>query len=80
MKIKVHSSIKSLFSKHFLQRLPKITIPLKITLPEFKQYWDKSSFTLKKNSLCFFSKELIDFVNKTNNRLLYNDLLSKNKG
>jgi hypothetical protein len=79
MKIKVNSSIKHIFSKHFLQRLPKITLSIDVNLKDFKGYWDKCAFTLKKNSLCFFSKDLIDFVNKTNNKLLCNDLLQRNK-
>ena len=33
---------------------------------------------LKHTSLCFFSKELIDLVNKTNSKLLYADFLLKN--
>ncbi len=33
--------------------------------------------SLKRNALVFFSKDLIELVNKTNNRLLYCDLVNK---
>ena len=77
MKIKVHSKLRAVVSKHFIQRLPKITMPVAFLPSDFKQYWSKCSLTLKRNSLIFFSKDLIDLVNKTNNRLLYCDLLAK---
>ena len=75
--MKVNNRLKALVSKHFVQRLPKLTIPVAVTEETFIGYWDKCPLSIKRNSLIFFSKDLIDFVNKTNNRLLYCDLLSK---
>ncbi len=77
MKVKVSPRLKPLLSKHFVQRLPNVSIPVAISLDQFHAYWDKCPMSLKRNSLVFFSKELIDLVNKTNSRLLYCDLLSK---
>ena len=77
MKVKVNPRLKPLLSKHFLQRIPKVSIPVALSLEQFNTYWDKCPMSLKRNSLVFFSKELIDLVNKTNSRLLYCDLISK---
>jgi len=77
MKVKVSSRLKPLLSKHFVQRLPNVSIPVALSLEQFNDYWDKCPMSIKRNSLVFFSKELIDLVNKTNSRLLYCDLLSK---
>ena len=52
-------------------------MPLSASIDDFKLYWEKCSISLKRNSLIFFSKDLIDLVNKTNNRLLYCELLNK---
>ena len=77
MKVKVNPRLKSLLSKHFVQRLPKVFIPVQVTYEVFSQFWEKCPLSLKRNALVFFSKDLIELVNKTNNRLLYCDLLSK---
>lgn len=77
MKVKISPRLKPLLSKHFVQRLPKVCIPVDFSLEQFNAYWEKCPLSLKRNSLVFFSKELIDLVNKTNSRLLYCDLLSK---
>lgn len=54
-------------------------MPVQVT--DFKLFWEKSApMSLKRNSLIFFSKEVIDLVNKVNSRLLYQDLLSKKQG
>ena len=80
MKIKVNPRLRGLVSKHFIQRLPKISMPVQVTLADFNLFWDKTSLALKRNSLIFFSKDLIDLVNKINSRLLYCDLVSKKQG
>tara|TARA_B110000285_G_C14570688_1_gene357686 strand:- start:185 stop:346 length:162 start_codon:yes stop_codon:yes gene_type:complete len=46
------------------------------------KYWTSElSITHKKQALCFLMDEIVDMVNKTNSRLLYDDLISsiKNK-
>ena len=77
MRVKVSPRLKLLVSKHFIQRLPKVSIPVSITQQSFLQYWERCPLATKRSSLVFFSKDLIEFVNKTNNRLLYCDLLHK---
>jgi hypothetical protein len=77
MKVIVHSKLKQFLSKHLVQRLSKIAMPVSVTMQEFKQYWNACSVSAKRNSLIFFSKDLIDLINKTNARLLYCDLLVK---
>lgn len=77
MKVKVSSRFRNLLSRHFVQRLPKISHPISVTREAFLAFWDKCPLSLKRSSLVFFNKELIDFVNKTNNKLLYCDLLQK---
>lgn len=77
MKVKVNPRLKALVSKHFIQRLPKVSIPVSMTYESFRAYWDRCPVSIKRSSLVFFSKDLIDLVNKTNNRLLYSDLLAK---
>jgi hypothetical protein len=46
------------------------------------KYWTSElSIIHKKQALCFFMDEIVEMVNKTNSRLLYDDLISniKNK-
>eukprot|EP00347_Sterkiella_histriomuscorum_P006376 403352996 len=52
-------------------------MPIIINLQGFKQYWDKCSLTLKRNSLFFFSKDLVKFINETNDKLLYGEFANK---
>ncbi|TNV82591.1 hypothetical protein FGO68_gene6089 [Halteria grandinella] len=77
MKLKIAARLRPLLSKHFVQRLPKISIPISVNYEQFIQFWERCPLSLKRSSLVFFDKELIDFVNKTNNKLLYCDLLQK---
>ena len=91
MKIKLHKYLHSLLSKHFVSHhLPKLVFPLEPSDPHrkavkgqfvvskkaFLKYWnEKLTLQHRKQALCFFMPELIDLVNKTNSRLLYDDLV-----
>lgn len=77
MKLKIAARLRPLLSKHFVQRLSKISIPISVNYEQFMQFWERCPLSLKRSSLVFFDKELIDFVNKTNNKLLYCDLMQK---
>ena len=77
MKIKIHPRLKAMLSKHLMQRLPKITMPVQVNLQSFKQYWDKCPLSLKRNSLFFFSKDLVKLINDTNDKLLYGEVANK---
>lgn len=75
--------IASILSKYYLNKhLPKIVVSLdesdeyQITREKFLQYWIHNlSLSHRKQALCFFMEELIELVNKTNNRLLCRDLV-----
>ena len=89
MKIKLHPYLHKIVSKHFaLNHLPKIVFPLEkcscepvlgpfwVSQSSFRTYWHGClTAQHRKQSLCFFMPELIDLVNKTNSRLLYDDLV-----
>jgi hypothetical protein len=63
MKLKISTKVRPLLSKHFITRLPKICFPIGVTAEQFLAFWDKCPMVLKRNSLVFFDKELIEFVN-----------------
>ena len=78
MKVKVSNRMRKMLSKHFVTKiLPKIAEPIDASKAEIQAYWDACSKEFKLSSLCFFSQELIDLVNKTNNKLLYAEILTK---
>ena len=82
--MKVHPLLEQLLSKNYINKhLPKILIALEdvneyqITKERFLHYWSEElNLTHRKQALCFFMDELIDLVNKTNNRLLYKDIFA----
>ena len=56
-----------MLSKHFVTKvLPRAAEPLQASKEEIEAYWDSCTKEFKLSSLCFFSQELIDLVNKTN--------------
>ena len=74
--------IASILSKYYLNKhLPKIVVQLnesdsQITREKFLQYWNHNlSLSHRKQALCFFMEELIELVNKTNDRLLRKELV-----
>ena len=78
MKVKVSNRMRRMLSKHFITKmLPLIAEPIDASRPAIQEYWDSCSKEFKLSSLCFFSQELIDLVNKTNNKLLYAEILAK---
>lgn len=87
MKLKVHPYLSSLLSKHFISHiLPKLVFPISspfdVSRKTFIKYWTSELSTFhKKQALCFFMDEIVEMVNKTNSRLLYDDLIKniKNK-
>ena len=85
MKLKLHPYLSSLLTKHFIQHtLPKIvfpiTSPFDVSQAGFMKYWNNElSILHKKQALCFFMDEIVEMVNKTNSRLLYDDLMSNIK-
>jgi hypothetical protein len=87
MKLKAHPYLSSLLSKHFISHvLPKLVFPISspfdVSQKAFMKYWTSElSIIHKKQALCFFMDEIVEMVNKTNSRLLYDDLISniKNK-
>lgn len=87
MKIKLHPYLQKLLSKHFVQHvLPNLVFPIShpviITQESFSTYWQNElTLSHRKQSMCFFMEEVIEMVNKTNSRLLYEDLVTniKNK-
>ena len=68
-----------MLSKFFITRvLPQGGQSIQIDTDKVLHFWNKKcSKEFKLTSMCFFSKELIDIVNKTNSKLLYAELLSK---
>ena len=73
MKVKVANRLRRMLSKHFITKvLPEITSPLQASKEEIIKYWKSQTKEFKLSSMCFFSQDLIDLVNKTNSRLLYN--------
>ena len=78
MKVKVANRLRRMLSKHFtMKMLPKLAEPIDATKENIEAYWLDCSKEFKLSSLCFFSQELIDLVNKTNQKLLYAELLTK---
>ena len=78
MKVKVSNQLRRMLSKHFVAKLlPRLAEPIEVNREEVFAYWEASSKEFKLSSLCFFSQELIDLVNKTNSKLLYAQLLAK---
>ena len=70
--------MRRMLSKHFVTKmLPKVAEPIDASKEAIQAYWDTCSKEFKLSSLCFFSQELIDLVNKTNNKLLYAEILAK---
>ena len=76
MKIKIKAKLRKILTRHFVnQIIGQVGVPIKVQRDEITRYWLNCPKNLKHTSLCFFSKELIDLVNKTNSKLLYADLL-----
>ena len=77
---KVNAVLQKLISKHFLSQVfQKLAIPVSVKISDFKLYWDKRTTTEKQNDLCFFSKDMIEVINKTNSRLLLAEYISKSR-
>jgi hypothetical protein len=68
--------LKQFVSKGFNQKLPKISNVLKFKRSEFETFWTSLTYP-KQTYLYFFSKDLIDLINKTNCKLLCADLVLK---
>ena len=85
MKVKLHPYLAALFSPHFkAQTLPKLVFqvshPFVVTRAEFEEYFLKIlSIEHRQHALYFFMTEIVEMVNKTNGRLLYEDILSSLK-
>lgn len=85
MKLKLHPYLSSLLSKQFIQHtLPKIVFPISspfdVCQADFMKYWNNElSMMHRKQALCFFMDEIVEMVNKTNSRLLYDDLITNIK-
>ena len=78
MKVKVSNRARRMLSKHFVTKiLPKIAEPLEAERSDIYSFWQDCSKEFKQSSLCFFSEELIELVDKTNNKLLCAELLAK---
>ena len=78
MKTKINPKLRKILSKHFVNQIvARVGVPISANREEITDYWLKCPKQLKHTSLCFFSKDLIDLVNKTNSKLLYADFLSK---
>ena len=76
--MKVSNRVRRMLSKHFTTKiLPKIAEPLDAKKSDIKVFWESCSKEFKQSSLCFFSEELIELVDKTNNKLLCAELLAK---
>ena len=78
MKVKVSGRLRRMLPKHFITRnLPQLVEPIEADLASISEFWQECSREFKLSSLCFFSPDLIDLVNKTNSKLLYAELLAK---
>lgn len=78
MKVKVSNQLRRMLSKHFVTKmLPELAEPIETSKEDVYAYWESCSKEFKLSSLCFFSQDLIDLVNKTNSKLLYAQLLAK---
>ena len=76
MKIKINTKLRKILTRYFVnQIIGQVGVPIRVTRDEIADYWLNCPKNLKHTSLCFFSKELIELVNKTNSKLLYADLL-----
>ena len=81
-KLRLHPYLSDLVSPHFQNNiLPKLVFPVShpfvVTQKSFLDYFMKVlSLSHRQHSLCFFMSDLVDMVNKTNGRLLYESLLS----
>ena len=81
MKLRLHPYLKDLITPHFeKQILPKLVFPVSepfvVTKESFLDYFmNVLSLTHRQHALCFFMSEIVDLVNKTNGRLLYESLL-----
>ena len=68
-----------MLSKYFINRvLPDKSQTLQIEKEKVIKFWATAcSREFRLTSMCFFSRELIELVNKTNSKLLYAELLTK---
>ena len=79
MKTKINPKLRKILSKHFANQVfGRVGVPIAANRKEITDYWSMCPSKLKITSLCFFSKELIDLVNKTNSKLLCAEFISKN--
>jgi len=78
MKVKVSNRLRKMLSKFFItKKLPTIAEPIDASKSDIKAFWQECSKEFKLSQMYFFSQELIDLVNKTNNKLLYAEILTK---
>ena len=77
--VKQVSLLRQFFNKHFLQKLPKISQNISFSREDFLSFWTSLPDYTKQQSLIFFSKDLIQLVNKTNTKLLCSEVVNKKK-
>jgi hypothetical protein len=81
MKLRIHPLLKDLINPHFEKHiLPDLLFPvsdpLNVQRDNFLDYFlNVLTLQHRKHALCFFMSEIVDLVNKTNSRLLYESLL-----